>query len=139
MRNKIIRFHALLGELKLRSQKEAMLSGYGAESTKELTSQQLDGLISRLEGIKASKRAAIDDAIRKKRSIILTLLQQMGIYADNNDWTRVNSYLLEPKVCGKLLYELDIDELNTLDKKLRSIKRKEELKKQQTDYLSANN
>ena len=51
-------FHALLGELGIRDRKADILSGYGVESTAELTDGQLQGLINALEDEKRRRVAA---------------------------------------------------------------------------------
>ena len=57
-RNKAYKyFHALLGELGIRDRKADILSGYGVESTAELTDGQLQGLINTLEDEKRRRTA----------------------------------------------------------------------------------
>lgn len=109
-----------------------ILSAYGVISTKDLTNAQLDELIKKYS--QEYNRPANDD-IRRLRSEILTLLQKLGIYATNNDWTAVNNYLLSDKIAGKLLMHLSIDEMLKLRKKLHSITDKNEVKKVEIERL----
>lgn len=109
-----------------------ILSAYGVISTKDLTNAQLDELIKKYS--QEYNRPANDD-IRKLRSEILTLLQKLGIYATNNDWTAVNNYLLSDKIAGKLLMQLSIDEMLKLRKKLHSITDKNEVTKAEINRL----
>lgn len=109
-----------------------ILSAYGVISTKDLTNAQLDELIAKYS--QEYNRPANDD-IRRLRSEILTLLQKLGIYATNNDWTAVNNYLLSDKIAGKLLMQLSIDEMLKLRKKLHSITDKNAIKKTEIDRL----
>lgn len=60
--------------------------------------------------------------IRKKRSAVLHRLQKIGV--DTTDWKAVNAYLRSPRISGKALYELDIDELSALIPKLENIIKK---------------
>lgn len=55
-------FHALLGELGIRDRKADILSGYGVESTAELTDGQLQGLINALEDEKRRRVAEREPA-----------------------------------------------------------------------------
>ncbi|MGQ1889157.1 hypothetical protein ACT29H_01820 [Thermophagus sp. OGC60D27] len=122
--------HALLFKLGALPNKKDILSSYGVTSTTELTEQQLDDLIERLK-IAINKRYNTTRTIRQWRSNVLVMLNKCGVYADNNDWERVNKFLLDKRIAGKMLYEMNIEELKTLYRKLASIakKRKEKLKK----------
>ena len=101
--------------------REAILEGYGVSSTADLNLQQLDELITQY-----SNQAPASEHVRRQRSIILDLLIKLGIYNDNGDWRAVNAYLMQPRIAGKLLYQMSSDELNALQYKLRSILAKHE-------------
>jgi len=58
-------------------------------------------------------------AIKKARSGVLVLLQKIGI--DTTNWKAVNAYLESPKICGKRLYRLNLNELNHLRRKLECV------------------
>jgi hypothetical protein len=103
--------------------KADVLSPYGVERIRDLSEWQLDDLISRLNTITANKNNA-QAAVRKARSTILNLLDSLGIKAKDGDWTRVNQYLMNPRIAGKLLYEMDEYDLKATAKKLRAISRK---------------
>jgi len=60
------------------------------------------------------------------RSAILKRLQKAGI--DTTNWQAVNSFLLNPKIVGKPLYKLEVDEMKSLLPKLESIIYKETVK-----------
>lgn len=140
-KQKIKVFHALLANLGMMGFKEDMLSGYGVESTLELEDFELDELIARLRKTQ-QERLQInesEESIRHLRSIVLTILQRMGVYKTNDDWSHVNRYLLEPRICGQLLFELREQELRALIKKLRGIERKESRKKNDIERLKLNN
>ncbi len=101
--------------------REAILEGYGVDSTADLNLQQLDELIT-----KYSNQAPASDHVRRQRSIILDLLTKLGVYKDKGDWEAVNAFLMQSRIAGKLLYQMNSDELNVLNHKLRSIIAKRE-------------
>lgn len=136
-RNKLMRhFYALLKETGLENNKADMVEAYGVESTKELSVEQLDELVQRLTDIKHEQT---DKKIRKLRSQVLDLLTKLGIYKDTSSWTRVNKYLMNPRIAGKLMYEMNEEELQKLIKKLRVIHIKQEEKIQQDKFWASNN
>jgi hypothetical protein len=129
------KFHALLRELNIMDQKEAILEGYGYESARDLPDHLLEDAIHRL----VQHRDGANAGIRRLRSDILCILQDMGIYQNNNSWSRVNEYLLNPKIAGKLLYQMDDDELTALRVKLNSILSKQGKKVIQERKAAQNN
>jgi hypothetical protein len=137
---KLRQFHALLGQAGLRHEKEAILSGYGVESSKDLTEAQLDELCERLKSMSDNRNQA-PVSIRRKRSTVITLLEMLGVYkaSDPQRWTRVNRYLQQPRIAGKLLYELNEAELDALARKLRAIHKQQEQRIQDEMYLASNN
>lgn len=99
--------------------RDAILQPYGVTSTADLSLQQLDELIEKFNTLReASPRT------RSLRSNVLVTLNRLGIYVDNGDWARVNEYLMNPRIAGKLMYQMTDDELIDLDRKLRSILKK---------------
>ena len=105
--------------------KHDIIGSYGVESTKDLNEEQRADLITRLELILQSRKAPTP-IVRRWRSNALVQLERCGVYVTNNDWSRVNAYLLNPKIAGKLLYEMDEQELRVLTRKLRNIAKKAE-------------
>lgn len=134
----IRRFHALLGQLRMRQHKADILAGYGVESTKDLTEAQLLELVTGLERQRDHRQDAPLE-IRRRRAKILDLLTQMGIYKDARSWKRVNEFLLQPRIAGKLLFDMDADELDALRKKLFVIHRKQEEERQKDQYWASQN
>jgi hypothetical protein len=137
-KDRIKRFHAALAGAKLMDYKADMLAAYGVESSKELSPRQADELIRRLNAMQSS-RTKTPDNIRRARSVVLTLLNRLGIYADNGDWSTVNRFLLNPRIAGKMLYELNEEELKALSRKLRAMIKKREDRIQEENYQAANN
>ena len=60
---------------------------------------------------------------KRLRSAILKRLQKHGV--DTTDWTRVNTFLVQPRIAGKLLFEMNADEMRKLVAKLEQILRKD--------------
>jgi len=58
-------------------------------------------------------------AIKQARSGVLHLLQKIGV--NTADWNAVNAYLESPKIASKRLYNLNLNELHQLRRKLESI------------------
>jgi hypothetical protein len=63
--------------------------------------------------------------LKKKRSAILHRLQKYGI--DTTDWNVVNKFMRNPKIAGKTLGEMSVDEMNLLIPKLESILAKDKV------------
>ena len=136
---KIARFHVLLSNLKIREQKLAILHGFGVDSTKELTEAQLDQVIERLVSIEAGKKKDHPANIRKLRSQVLNHLTKLGIYQDDNDWSKVNAFLMQSRVAGKLLYEMSEEELRALVRKLYAMRKKIDAARDEENYKATNN
>lgn len=113
---KVRRLRAIWVKQGVDQYRDSILGQYGVESTSDLDIKQLDELIDQY-----SNQAPTSEHVRRQRSIILDLLIKMGIYKDNGDWKAVNSYLMQPRISGKLLYQMSSDELNVLQQKLRAI------------------
>lgn len=96
--------------------RDAILEPYGVSSTADLNLLQLDELIARY-----SNKSEPTARTRSLRSDVLTTLNNLGVYSTNDDWQRVNAYLMQPRIAGKLLYQMSDDELIALNRKLRSI------------------
>ena len=125
IKEKRVMVHRLLYKLGAIQNKADILSTYGVESTTELSDNEIDQLIYRLK-LSLFNRNEASPEVRKWRSNALTLITRCGIYNTNNDWSDVNRFMLDSRICGKLLYELSVEELKALCKKLRSIAHKKQ-------------
>lgn len=98
------------------------------DSLREMTRNEYyaccDG-IERLYGNKDAYR----EAIRKHRSVVLKLMQKIGI--DTTDWTRINAFCKDERLAGKEFARLDGGELEALAVKLRAIQKKGGLRKKE--------
>ncbi len=130
------KLHALLNETGLMIHRKSFLEGYGVTSASDLTHEDLEHFTNHVESIKNTE---IKNMKRKARSVVLSILQKLGIYESNNDWAVVNGYLLQPKIAGKLLYEMNHKELDALIIKLNSILSKQEKNTAEINRLAANN
>lgn len=116
----IRQFHAALAKQGNMSQKENILSGYGVESTLELTVDQLKEVVEQFSSGRQSKPETPATArIRNLRSDLLTICNKLGIYTTNTDWSMVNNFFL--KHTGKLMYQMDEAELLKARKQFNSI------------------
>lgn len=64
---------------------------------------------------------------RKKRSELLHQMQLLGV--DTKDWTRVDAFCLDPRICGKRFSWMDIKELAAASVRVRAISRKQDKRK----------
>ncbi len=114
----IKQFHAILAKKKkgMLNIKEDILASYNVASSKELTLEQLEQVIRQIGG------SATPEVMRKERSAVLSLLDKLGIKGNSEiGWDRVNSYLLQPRIAGKILYHMDATELRACSLRLRAI------------------
>lgn len=72
-------------------------------------------------------RQSYKEKVRKARCAVLLSVARLDISTVDN-WDEVNAFLLSPKIAGKLLYEMDLEELKNLKRKLEAIIRKGGLK-----------
>lgn len=137
-----MRFHILLKELKIEHAKQDMLIPYNVISTKELNETQLDELINALEQQKVKAKKDTPREIRIKRHQVLNLLASIGIENKGDQqtyWARVNRYLSNKRIAGKLLYEMTEQELDKCIKKLHMVKREVDRRLQEEKFWASNN
>lgn len=75
--------------------------------------------------------------IKKLRSGVLHRLQKLGI--DTTNWQHVNTFLCDRRIAGKMLYELQTEELQFLITKLENILTKQAQKSQELTRLKQMN
>lgn len=113
---KIRRIRAIWFKLGINHLRADILEQYGVESTKDLTEFQLDELIKCY-----SDQLESPKDIRSERSTAIMLLQRLGYYKNDGDWTAVNALLQDKRIAGKMLFKMDKDELKALQRKLRAM------------------
>lgn len=113
---RVRRLRAIWNKQGIDHHREAILHPYGVSSTADLTLQQLDELIERFD-----MNAEVTASTRALRSDVMVLLDKLGVYADNGDWKRVNAFLMQSRIAGKMLFQMNDEELIVLARKLHSM------------------
>ncbi len=126
------RFYGLLKKLP-GADKETLVEQYTNGRTihlHETTMQEYNTMCNDMQRVARydERMEAIRKELRRKRSICLKLMQQLGI--DTTNWARVNNFCMHPKIARKQFSRIGTEELEALAIKLRSIKRKGGLKPQ---------
>ena len=122
------RFYTLLKKMP-GADKETLVEQYTNGRTthlRETTQQEYNKLCRDMEQVAGYDEfvEGIRRQLRRKRSVCLKLMQQLGI--DTTDWNRVNAFCEDARIAGKAFRHISIDELEELAVKLRTIKRKKE-------------
>ena len=122
------RFYTLLKKLP-GADKETLVEQYTNGRTthlRETTQQEYNKMCRDMEQVAGYDEfvEGIRRQLRRKRSVCLKLMQQLGI--DTTDWNRVNAFCEDARIAGKAFRHISIDELEELAVKLRAIKRKKE-------------
>lgn len=118
---KVRRINSLMSACRLIPNRTDLLGLWNVQSYDEMTDEELLQLQSFMEAAYRFKTTPASDAIRRLRSQVLSLLTKAGIYSTPDDWAKVNRYLLQRRICGRLLYMLDAQDLQALLRKLRAI------------------
>ena len=117
------RFYCLLKQLP-GAEKETLVSSFTdgrTTSLHEMKTMEYDAMCASLE-----EQTGWKIELKKKRSLCLKLMQKAGI--DTTDWQRINDFCRHPRIAGKEFARLTLEELDSLQTKLRSIMRKGGLK-----------
>ena len=128
------RFYALLKKMP-GADKQLLVyqhTGGRTDSLRELTAAEYRALCDDMERATGydEVRRALREERRTRRSVVLHLMQELGI--NTSDWDCVDAFCLDPRIAGKKFRLLSIDELIALAEKLRTIQRKGGLKPQET-------
>ncbi|WP_443730715.1 hypothetical protein [Segatella buccae] len=121
------RFYSLLKKLP-GADKETLVEQYTNGRTVHLhrtTMQEYNKMCNDMEQVAGydERMHRMHEALRKARSGALHQMQLYGI--DTADWTRVNAFCRDPRIAGKEFRKLDVEELNALNTKMRTIIRKQ--------------
>lgn len=127
------RFYAAFNRLPCTGDREELKRGIvlqytwnRTDSLREMTLREYEDCCRALERLTGQDYDLIRQELRRRRSVCLKLMQQMGV--DTTDWERVNELCRHPRLMGKDFRELDTEELEALAVKLRVIKKKGGLK-----------
>ncbi len=137
-KNKHSRFFILLN-LMPGATKESMVYDYSEGETTSLstlyrTKPQVYAQMLKDMQLELERTTALT---RKLRSKSLLVMQQLGI--DTTDWNRVNAFLMDKRISGKLLFQMSNDEITALISKLEVIKRKRAQKQAEVERLTTCN
>lgn len=141
MTNKVSheRFFSLLKQLP-GAEKESLVlqySGMHTTSLRELYKyypEEYKRMIAAMQS-EVNKQSRSDlSEIKELRSAILHRLQKHGV--DTTSWDNVNRFMRQPRIAGKMLFELSIEEMKALIPKLEAILRKDREKRESEQRLS---
>ena len=124
------RFYTLLKKMP-GTDKETLVEQYTngrTTSLRETTRQEYDRMCRDMECETGYDEfvEGIRRQLRRKRSEVLKLMQQLGV--DTTDWNRVDAFCEDVRIAGKAFRHISIDELEAIAVKLRTIARKGGLK-----------
>ena len=85
-----------------------------------MTNAEFEEMCDTISERNLQDRNSYKEKVRKARSSVLLRIGRLGINTVDN-WDEVNAFLMSPKIAGKLLYEMSLDELKSLVKKLEAI------------------
>ena len=122
------RFYALFNKLPYQGDREEFkkqivlqYTWNRTDSLKEMTAKEYEVCCTALEKLSGQDewRQKLREELRRKRSVCLKLMQQLGI--DTTDWNRVNEFCNNPRYAGKPFVQVSTAELEQLAIKLRAI------------------
>ncbi|MCS3026720.1 hypothetical protein NXW75_29710 [Bacteroides xylanisolvens] len=125
------RFYALFNKLPYQGDREEFkkqivlqYTWNRTDSLKEMTAKEYEVCCTALEKLSGQDewRQKLREELRRKRSVCLKLMQQLGI--DTTDRNRVNEFCNNPRIAGKPFVQVSTAELEQLAIKLRAIQRK---------------
>lgn len=125
------RFYALFNKLPYQGDREEFkkqivlqYTWNRTDSLKEMTAKEYEVCCTALEKLSGQDewRQKLREELRRKRSVCLKLMQQLGI--DTTDWNRANEFCNNPRIAGKPFVQVSTAELEQLAIKLRAIQRK---------------
>lgn len=110
------RFYALLSRLQGADKEALVLSFTDGRTThlREMTPEEYKALCAALE-----EQTGWRDALRRRRSQCLRLMQRMGI--DTTSWPRIDAFCSDPRIAGRAFARLGVKDLDALQVKLRAI------------------
>lgn len=94
-------------------------------SLREMTLQEYNAAVADMQKlVPPTYQEQLIKIRRQKRSAVLHQMQLLGINTSN--WDNVNSFCMDSRIAGKEFRDLDCEELDALQVKLRAIRRKKE-------------
>lgn len=124
-------FYSLLNRLPTSDRdalKESVVLQYTdnrTSSLREMTLQEYNAAVAGMQKlVPPTYQEQLIKIRRQKRSAVLHQMQLLGINTSN--WDNVNSFCMDSRIAGKEFRDLDCEELDALQVKLRAIRRKKE-------------
>lgn len=128
-------FYALLKQMPGNISKEELVwqfSGMRTESLRKMKTAEYNAMVVHMAGIVEQKPD--ERVVKKLRSAILKRLQKYGV--DTTSWARVNKFLVDSRVAGKVLYDMSVDDMQRLIPRLEQILRKDQAQRNETNRLT---
>jgi len=115
------RFYQLLAQMQGADKEELVWqsSNMLTTSLREFCEKNPKGYQKMLDDMQKSLTSGNDTELRRLRSAVLHRMQKYGI--DTSNWGVVNSFLSNPRIAGKRLWEMSIEELHILIPKLQML------------------
>lgn len=135
------KFYALLKQMPgpdMEQVKESLVwqfTGMRTYSLREMKTGEYEEMTRYMQGV--IDRKPDEQIVKKLRSGILHRLQKHGVNTTN--WDDVNRFLLNPRIAGKMLFQMDVEEMRELTGKLESILDKDARRQQDINRLMALN
>lgn len=128
------RFYGLLRQQPSIDKDEIVLQFTDGRTTHltEMSDAEFTEMLSSME--QASGHSSAE--LRRWRSSALLRIGRLGINTIDN-WDGINAFVSSPKIAGKLFYELTVEDLQALVRKLEMIDRAGGLKKQSESPMPA--
>ena len=118
-------FYALLAQMPYANKEEIVFTySDGLTTSLSVLKEVYPGKYEQMiESMKLSvKNGQHEQKLKRHRNAVLVRMRNYGI--DTSNLTLVNDFLLNKKIAGKKLYELSIDELKNLIKKMEILLKK---------------
>ena len=120
------RFYGLLKRLP-GADKETLVRQFSSgrtEHLRQMTEKEYDLMCREMERVAGydERREQQRKALRKARSGVLHQMQLWGV--NTADWKAVDAFCKDNRIAGKVFRELDTEELNALNAKIRAMRRK---------------
>lgn len=126
MTHNYARFYLLLKRMP-GAEKETLIAQFtGGRTThlREMVMSEYNAMCREMERVSGVDKEWKEqrDLLRKAKSGALRQLQLYGV--DTTSWDKVDTFCLNPRICGKVFRYMTIEELNALNRKMRAINKK---------------
>lgn len=124
-KNDYSRFYALLKQNPMLEKDEIVSQFTNGRTThvSQMSRQEFIRMCDSLQYGSPTEQRARELSLKRARSAALLRIGRLGIKTIDN-WDGINAFVANPKIAGKKFYDLGVDELNSLVRKLESIIRR---------------